>query len=148
MYYEYYTEEFSYSHALGNICIFCWSHTQNCALSTPALSSLALLSSASLAFLTFNILALLPRVTVVESSLTDHLLYFWSVWLFRFCALWFGQEVHVIRCQAECTGRRRGKSALAPCPAFMCGWIITYILTKSCQLPVWPWSSFDGCQAN
>lgn len=33
-------------------------------------------------------------------------------------------------------------------PSFLCGWIITYVQTKSCQLPPWPLSSFNGCHSN
>lgn len=55
---------------------------------TPALSSSALLSRASLAsILKFNISDPLRFHGQQSSSLTDHLLYFWSVWLFRFFAL-------------------------------------------------------------
>lgn len=107
-----------------------------------------LLSKASLALLRIDVpaslsLSLLPGVPVVLTHSSFALFSIHSAF-----SLWFGQSVHVIRCHAECAGHRRGKSALAPSPAFLCGWIITYIRTESCQLPAWPLSPVDGCQEN
>lgn len=109
-----------------------------------------MLSKASLALLLLadqrSSLSLLPGVPVVLTHSSFALFSIHSAFSAR--ALWFGQSVHVIRCHAECAGHRRGKSALAPSPAFLCGWIITYILSESCQLPAWPLSPVDGCQEN
>lgn len=55
----------------------------------------------------------------------------------------------IIRYSSEFSDRRRSKSTLAPhLPFLLCSRIITYILTESTKLPLWPLLSFRSCQNN
>lgn len=65
MYYEYYTEEFCYSHALCNICVFYWSHTQNRALSHSCSFIVGPVVQGFVSIPQHSQLALLPWVTLI-----------------------------------------------------------------------------------